>query len=141
MKHSSIFVLSAVFSQACVVVASDKEETYLEVNEAPYITSADAGCFYDDDFFEDVWYFDANVSDPNSDLDVVAAYFDVYDTWTGELEDTFALDATEDLNFWTTEWYESSTNLDCFYDGYVIDVLAFDIYDEFDLITIIPDTY
>jgi len=146
MKGKSLIFVGALLSQACVVVESDKydssyDSSTYDINSNPIIESAEAGCFYDSLLNEDLWYFDASVYDPDSDYDVVAVYVDVYDSWTGELEDTFTLEEDDTWGIWTAEWFESSTNLDCFYDGYEIDVSAYDAYDGIDMITIIPSTY
>ena len=146
MKGKILLIASAILSQACLVVETGKNGTsYVspttDYNSNPVIESAEAGCYYDSLLNEDIWYFDASVYDPDSLYDIEAVYVDVYDAFTGELQDSFSLDEDSTWGIWTQEWYESSTNLDCFYNGYEIDVSAYDIYDGIDMITIIPSTY
>ncbi len=145
MKGKSLLFIGAVLSQACLVVETDTVDsaydTAVTLNSNPIIESAEAGCFYDSILNDDVWYFDVSVYDPDSLYDVTAVYVDVYDTWTGELEDTFTLEEDEVFGVWNSEWLESHTNLDCYYSGYEIDVSAFDVYDGTDLVTIVPSTY
>ena len=146
MKEKCLLFVGGLLSQACLVIDTDQYDTSYDestypINSDPIIESAEAGCFYDSVFNEDIWYFDVSVYDPDSVYDVVAVYVDVYDVWTGELEDTFTLEEDATWGIWTAEWFESSTNLDCFYNGYEIDVSAYDVYDGLDMMTIIPSTY
>ena len=146
MKGKSLLFIGAVLSQACLIVETDSVDSAYDtsssvLNSDPIIESAEAGCFYDAALNEDVWYFDVSVYDPDSDYDIMAVYVDVYDTWTGELEDTFTLEEDDVWGVWNAEWQESYTNLDCYYSGYEIDVSAFDLYDGTDLVTIVPYTY
>ena len=146
--RTSFFIFSSLLLQACIIVESGKGtsssgdyDIVVDGNDAPFINYANSGCYYDSSYMEDIWYFEADVEDPDSVLDVDAVFVDIYDVWTNELDDTFALDPTEDLSFWFVEWFEYSTNLDCYYDGYEVDVVAYDTLDEYDIITIVPETY
>jgi hypothetical protein len=53
---------------ACVVYDTDTRPG--PVNYAPDIVWAEAGCFWDNYAYDWVWYFDADVADPNGRADV-----------------------------------------------------------------------
>src|SRR5688572_12142323 len=44
------------------------------VNYAPWVDSAEAGVYWDDYQWDDVWYFDAVVDDPEGPYDVVEVW-------------------------------------------------------------------
>ena len=109
------------------------------VNGAPYVAWADAGCYYDAGYRDDIWYFEADADDPDGALDVVAVYADVYDA-RGEWADSFELFPTQDPVYWFSDWLGSSTWLDCGYGGYSVDIVAYDSFDAYDVLTIVPKT-
>jgi len=111
------------------------------VNYAPTITYADSGCFYDASVRDDIWYFEADVDDGDGPLDVVAVYADVYDGVTGAWVESFELLPTNNDYVWYSDFMASSTWLDCFYRGYEVDIVAYDAFEEFDVVTLYPATY
>ena len=111
------------------------------VNSAPYVDWADAGCYWDSGYRDDIWYFEAAVSDPDGALDVVAVYADVYDAWSGAWADSFELYPTQDPNYWFSDWLGSTTWLNCDYGGYLVDIVAYDSFDDVDVLTFEPLTY
>ncbi len=117
------------------------EEVIVVENSAPYIFSADAGCFWDAAYRDDIWTFEADVDDADSPFDVVAVYADVYDERTGIWVDSLPLYPTDDPYFWVSDWAGHSTYLDCHYGGYVVDFVAYDSLDAIDIISVYPWTY
>lgn len=144
-KASALIALAALATSGCVVYSDDGPSDVIVVepggNVAPYILSADAGCYYDGAYRDDIWYFEADVDDGNGPLDVAAVYADVYDSYTGAWVETFELYPTNDPYIWFSDWLGGTTYLDCFYRGYEVDIVAYDSFDAFDAITIIPYTY
>lgn len=120
---------------ACVVYDSDTRPG--PVNYAPAITWAEAGCFWDNGAYDWVWYFDADVTDPDGLVDVWEVYADVFDERNGQLVDSFLL-SDFGGGFWSTEWLQYQTWLDCSYGGYVVDFVAYDTYDAFDTYAVYP---
>ncbi len=112
------------------------------VNVAPVVLAGDAGVYWDDYYYDDVWYFEAEVDDLDSPYDVVSVWADVYDeNRGGQYVESFELYPTDDPYYWYSDWLGSSTYLDPFYDGYTVDIVAYDSYDEFDYVTIWAATY
>lgn len=109
-------------------------------NAPPVFTYADAGCYPDDYYRDFVWYFDADVDDPDGYLDVTEVYADVYDSWNGSWVDGFELYPEVGVT-WYSAWVGESTWLDCTYDGYVVDFTAFDSYGASDVVSVIPTTW
>lgn len=128
--------LTALFTlPACIVVDADSRPG--PSNWAPEITWAEAGCFWDDRAYDFVWYFDADVTDPDGQMDVWEVYADVFDDRTGELVDSFLLDDFGG-GFWSTEWLQYQTWLDCSYGRYVVDFVAYDTFDAIDTFAVYP---
>lgn len=111
------------------------------VNYAPHINWADGGCYYDGYYGDDIWYFEADVNDPDGALDVTAVYADVYDSYTGEWVDSFELYPTAKATDWYSDWLGHTTYLDCYYGGYIVDITAYDSFDATDHISFVPVTY
>jgi hypothetical protein len=111
------------------------------VNAAPYVLDGFSGCFYDSYNRDDVWYFDASTDDPDGVFDVVQVWADVWDDRTGELVQSFELYPTDDPYIWYSDWLVSTTFLDCWYPFYSVDIVAYDAFDAYGAITILPDTY
>jgi hypothetical protein len=110
------------------------------VDTAPYITYADAGCFWDDYYRDDVWYFDADVDDVEGAKDIVAVYVDVYDTWDGAWVDGFDLYYEGGIT-WYSAWVGHSTYLSCGYPDYVVDFTAVDSWGDADVVSVYPAFY
>jgi len=141
-------VTSILAASGCMVYGTsggsgpDPVDTgYVVPNAAPYITFAEAGCYWDDYNRDDIWYFDADVDDADSPLDVVAVYADVYDSYSGAWVDGFDLYPTDDPYYWFSDWLGRSTYLDCYYGGYQVDITATDSFQAYDIVTIAPYTY
>lgn len=132
--------LTALVASGCIVYEDGGPPPDPYVNYAPFVEWADAGCYWDDYYRDDIWYFEADVTDPNGALDVVAVYADVYDA-RGEWADSFELYPTQDPVYWFSDWLGSSTWLDCYYSGYEVDFVAYDSFDAYDVLTIRPATY
>jgi len=138
--------MTRLFSLALVALASTGCLVYedpgpgpgpVHVNSAPLVTWADAGCYWDGAYQDDIWFFEADADDPDGTLDVVAVYADVYDA-RGEWADSFELFPTQDPLYWFSDWLGSSTWLDCGYPGYQVDLVAYDTSDAYDVRTIAP---
>ena len=137
----AILLASSMFG-GCVVYTDDSPGPGPDLaNYTPYVGWADAGCYWDGYYYDDIWYFEADVDDPNGPLDVVAVYADVYDGFDGRMIDTFELFPTDDVRYWTSDWLGSSTWLDPYYGGYEVDIVAYDSFDAYDVLTIVPLTY
>lgn len=139
MNRFALPTLSLLFSQACVVYATDNGDDP-PVNRAPKFTYADAGCYPDDAYRDFVWYFDVDVDDPDGYLDVTEVYADVYDTWDGAWVDGFELYPEQGIT-WYSAWVGDSTWLDCTYGGYVVDFTALDSFGASDVVSVIPATW
>jgi hypothetical protein len=142
---NKLFALAAaavLTLSGCVVHTSDRVDQVVVVdNYIPEILDAEAGVFWDAGARDDVWYFDATVDDFDGPGDVVQVWADVYDDVTGLPVDSYPLDPTVDLEFWTLELYGSTTVLDPFYPYYSVDIVAYDSFDDYDIITVLPLTY
>ena len=111
------------------------------VNYAPTVLWADAGCYYDNAYRDDIWFFEADVDDLDGPLDVVSVWADVYDEWDGSYVASFELFPTADPYIWYSDWLGRSTYLDCFYPNYSVDIVAYDSFDDFGYTTVWADTY
>lgn len=146
-KALALIGLAALTTSGCVVYSGSGGggggPVYEPVpNAAPYINWADAGCYYDGYFNDDIWYFQADADDIDGVFDVVAVYADVYDMRAGgQWVETFELLPTDDPYVWYSDWLGRTTYLDCYYGGYEVDIVAYDTFDAFDVMTLIPATY
>lgn len=134
----------ALLVAGCVVYDEDHHHVpppSPAVNHAPVVLDAAAGVFWDEWAHDDIWYFDAEVDDPDSPYDVVQVWADVYDDWSGELVDSFELFPTDDPFVWYAEYYGHDTWLDPFYPHYSVDLVAYDSWDAYDFITVPAYTY
>lgn len=124
-------------STGCVIYADDVEPPPPPANYAPFVEGAEAGCFYDSYYRDDVWYFEAFTDDPNGVYDVVEVWADVYDEYHGATYiESFELYPTNDPHVWFSDWLGHSTWLDCHYDGYTVDFVAYDSYGDYDVVTV-----
>jgi hypothetical protein len=98
-------------------------------NEAPLVEWADASCYWDEAYRDDVWWFEADVADADGLGDVVAVYADVYDGFSGEWVDAFEL-FYDGGNTWYSAWQGRSTYLDCGYYDYIVDFVPEDVVGE-----------
>ncbi len=123
---------------ACYVYDSDTRPA--PINHSPDITWAEAGCFWDNAVYDWVWYFDADVLDPDGSFDVWEVYADVWDLRTNTMVDSFLLNDFGG-GFWSTEWLQYETWLDCSYPDYVVDFVAYDTYESTDIYSVYPYVY
>ena len=130
-------LLPLALAGGCVIHDhGDPEPVPVEYNAPPYIEDVAAGCYWDDVAFDDIWYFEADVSDPNGVYDVVSVWADVYDEFDGTLVQSFELYPSDDPYFWFSDWYGSSTPMVCGYPDYTVDIVAYDSYDDYDVVTV-----
>jgi hypothetical protein len=147
MKTWTAPLLALVATSGCIVHSHDRYEEpgtviIVEDNRGPLVHDAYAGVFWDDYYFDDVWTFEAQVDDPDGPYDVIGVWADVYDEYRGGvLVESFELYPTNDPYFWASDWMGSTTYLDPFYDGYTVDIVAYDSYEDFDWVTVWADTY
>jgi hypothetical protein len=106
------------------------------INFSPIVLGAEAGCYWDSYYYDDIWYFEAEVDDPDTPYDVVEVWADIYDEWDGSWVDSFELYPTDDPYLWYSDWLGSSTYLDCFYNYYSVDFVAYDTYEDTDTLTV-----
>ena len=147
MRHLAMFSLIASLSSGCYIYASTSD-TYDDVyvddtvyNFAPEILEAEAGCYFDRGYGDDIWYFDAYVDDLDGLHDVTQVWADVYDEFDGQLVESFELYSDSAGMLWFSDWLGGTTYLDCFYDNYTVDIVAYDSWDAMDYVTIVPYTY
>ena len=130
-------------ASGCVVYndndGPDRDPVY--VNYTPTIAWADSGCYWDDYNQDFIWWFEAEVYDDNGRTDLTGVYADIYDPY-GNFIDSFELyRETPDPDIWFSDWLQYSTNVDCYYGGYEVDFIAYDTYEDWDVVTVIPQTY
>lgn len=139
-------------STGCILVDPDLDDgrvvvdpgpgPVVVVNSPPLVLDAVGACAYERRSATDIVYFDAVVDDPDGALDVVSVFADVYDDVTGELVQTFTLyPAVDDPLYWTGDAVAASTWIDCWYPYYSVDIVAYDAYDDVDVVTIPLQTY
>jgi hypothetical protein len=123
---------------ACYVDVYDPGPAPGPQNAAPYISWADAGCWWDPQSRDYVWSFEAEANDADGVYDVVEVYADVYDTANGVWQDGFVLWDSSDPAYWYSDWYGSSTYLWCDYPGYVVDITAVDSFGDAAIVSVNP---
>jgi hypothetical protein len=133
--RSPIIAAALLSLSACIVYDTDTRPA--PINDAPIITWAEAGCFWDSYAYDWVWYFDADVTDPDGKGDVWEVYADVLDDRTGQLVDSFLL-ADFGGGYWSTEWLQHQTWLDCASGWYVVEFVAYDYMDYWDSYAVYP---
>ena len=144
MKINLFPAFVALFSSVgCIVVDSEPdvivvEEEPVAVNLAPNVNCADGGCYWDSYYYDDIWVFEADVDDADSPYDVIEVWADVYDAYSGMLVDTFELYPTTDPYYWFSDWLGSSTYLDCWGGHYFVEMVAYDVYQDYDVYTFEP---
>lgn len=126
---------------ACIVVDDHHPEPAPYVNYAPYLNYGEAGCYWDDYYRDFIWYFEADVDDPNGVYDVISVWADVYDGPTGVMVDSFELYPTNDPYVWFSDWLGGSTYLSCGYPDYEVDLVAYDSYEAYGVVTVYPYVY
>ncbi|MBN1336136.1 MAG: hypothetical protein JXB39_09260 [Deltaproteobacteria bacterium] len=138
MNRILLAAFAALFA-GCIVYDSDVRDPP-PPNQPPYIAWAEAGCYWDGYGGDYVWYFEADVDDPNGAGDVIAVYADVYDDWSGEWIDGFELYWYDGIT-WFSDWWESSTWLDCYYAYNVVEFTAYDYFEAVDVVDVYPYVY
>jgi hypothetical protein len=145
MRLLATTALIATLTSGCYVYASDSghQDPYSDsgYNFAPDVLDAEAGCYYDETYQDDIWYFDALVDDLDGLSDVTQVWADVYDEYDGSLVESFELYPTADSMVWFSDWIGSSTYLSCYYNMYTVDIVAYDTFEDMDYITVVPYTY
>ena len=143
MRNLIPFALIALTTTGCVVHTSDNDPPpQAPVNYAPILADAEAGCYWDPYYQDDIWYFEAGVDDYDGPYDVVSVWADVYDEYAGGVYiESFELFPTNNPHVWFSDWLGSSTWLDCFYDGYTVDFVVYDSWDDSDYLTVWAYTY
>lgn len=129
----------------CIVRADDQRFANppppVAVNHAPYVYRAEAGVYWDDFNYDDIWHFTAQVDDPDGVYDVTAVYVDIYDDRSGQFVDTFELYPTGDAYTWFSDWLGRSTYLDPWYDAYRVDFVVYDTYGDAGATTVYASYY
>jgi hypothetical protein len=138
--------LALLSTTGCIIYTDDEPNRIdptidIYVNSQPFVLWGDAGCYYDRSFRDDIWYFEAEVDDFDGPLDVISVWADVYDEWDGSWVESFELFPTNDPYMWYSDWLGSSTFLDCYYNNYTVDIVAYDSFDEYDYTTVWARTY
>lgn len=134
----ALLVTAAAVTPGCVVYSADHTHgTIVTYNTPPVVTSAEAYVSFDPAYGDYIWTFDATVDDADGVLDVQQVWADVYDEWAGgQLVESFELYPTDDPYFWYSDWLGSTTFLDPDWDGYSVDFVAYDTYDDFGYATV-----
>ena len=137
MRHFSIALMLVALSSGCALTVDDPWPGWLW-NWDPIVIDGEAGCDLDASG-RAYWYFEAEVDDWDGLDDIDAVEADVYDEWRGgRLADTFELAPTYDGDIWFGEWPERGTALDCHYHGYSVDLVVWDVYDGYSVLTLSP---
>jgi hypothetical protein len=138
MPRPSLLSLALIPLTACYIDPYPGDGGGGPYNSPPYITWADAGCWWDGQSRDYIWSFEADATDPDGVYDVVDVYADVYDA-ANVWQDGFDLYPDDyEPSFWYSDWYESSTWLYCSYPGYVVDITAVDSYGDYDIVSVYP---
>lgn len=110
-------------------------------NYAPEVWDGEAGCYYDGYERDDIWYFEAAVDDADGLGDIESVWADVYDEFDGSLVESFELYPTETPGVYFSDWLGSTTWLDCGYPDYTVDLVAYDTFEDADVMTLVPDYF
>jgi len=101
------------------------------VNAAPWFEWATAAVVLADDPNYDLLDFQAVVTDPDTSLDIVDVYVDVWDAYDDSPYpvDTFLLDPDASNTYWSTSWYLWETDLwPDYYPDYYLAFYVIDAY-------------
>ena len=139
----AIVPILAAITSGCIIIDGsecfDCVEPAPVVNHAPEIWDGLAGCYYDGYERDDIWYFEATVDDLDGIEDVHSVWADVYDETDGSLVESFELFPTEQAGVYFSDWLGSTTYLYCGLDIYTVDLVAYDVFDAVDSITLLPE--
>lgn len=127
--RTALHPLVALLATGCFVYTDGPGPDGPPANAAPTIEWADASCYWDEVYRDDVWWFEADVYDDDGLGDIVAVYADVYDGYTLEWVDSFEL-YHDGGPTWYSAWQGHSTYLDCAYYDYIVDFVAEDVVGE-----------
>jgi hypothetical protein len=156
MFRLTFLSLLLLITTGCIIYAEDDgvyEDQYTDypaasveidwqINSSPIMLDAYAGCYWDSLSFDDIWEFEGIVADGDGLRDVVSVWADVYDEYAGGVFiESFPLFESSIPGVWYSDWRASSTWLSCFYDGYTVDLVVYDSWDEFDYLTVWANTY
>lgn len=118
----------------CVIEVDDTPTD----NYSPRIELAESGCYWDSFNRDYIWYFEADVNDPNGPYDVVEVWADVFDGHGHYLESFRLFRETQYADVWFSDWLQTYSYLDCGWQNYSVDIVAYDSFGQFDMITTIP---
>lgn len=129
--------LAALLLQACIVYDDDSPPA-VHGNYAPYIDYAYAECSWDPSYGDYVWWFEADVDDPDGPGDIESVWADVYFADDGTLADGgFELLYYQGITY-DSAWIGSSTYLDCTWPGYFVELTAYDYAGAYDVVSVDP---
>lgn len=129
-------VAAAMLLNACIVY--DDGGPPPAANYAPIIEYAYAECYWDPYYADYVWWFEADVNDPDGAGDVESVWADVYYADDGTLADGgFPLDWEAGLTY-SSAWQGLSTYLDCEWPGYFVEITAYDYSGAYDVVSVDP---
>ena len=74
-------------------------------------------------------------------VDGGTALLDVYDEFDGTLVESFELYETNEPGIYFSDWLGRSTWLDCGYPDYTVDIVVYDTFEDFDVLTLFPVCY
>ena len=137
------WMLAFIPLAGCVVYETERPTPPPEpapVNRAPYFEWGGAGCYWDRVEQDSIWFFEAEVGDPDGVLDVVAIHADVYDGISGHWADSFELFPTQYADYWFSDWLGRTTYLSCDYRHYLADLTVIDAFGDFTIVTVEPYT-
>ena len=107
-------------------------------NYSPRIEYAESGCYWDSFNRDYIWYFEADVNDPDGPYDVVEVWADVFDARGDYLESFRLFRETQYADVWFSDWLQSYSYLDCAWRDYSVDLVAYDSLGQIDQITTLP---
>lgn len=136
MTRPLALAAAAAMLPACIVYEDDVHQP--AGNAAPWIEYAYAECYWDPAYADYVWWFEADVDDPDGASDVESVWADVYYIDDGALADGgFELVWYDGITY-DSAWVGASTYLDCTWPGYFVEITAYDYAGAYDVVSVDP---
>lgn len=110
-------------------------------NVPPEVYDGYAGCAYDRSLQADILLLEAWVFDANGPRDVTQVWADIYDERSGERVESLELFPTQDPELWFSDWLAGTSNINCWYPNYSVDLVAYDVAESYGVYTVWLDAY
>lgn len=140
MNRLSIVAAVIALLSGCTIYNNDRDDNYVEVipNYIPEVYDGASGCYWDNVSYDDIWYFEAYVDDMDGLGDITEVWADVIDDRSGHIVESFELYPTEDPYVWFSDWMGSTTQLTCINRVYSVDLVAYDVLGDTDILNVLP---